>query len=432
MNKQELFKKFIKIIDKSNIPYALVGRTEGYPANIGSDIDVVIPRSYIDTFKLVIWQMEDSQTKIVQMLQHEIVAFYYVLFHFDNGNIVSVQPDVCTDYYRKGRKLLSADYLLEGRIEAEQGDFYVLAPEKEFLYYLLKKVDKRSLSEEQYEHIRKFYLKNKDKAILEAKKFWKGEKLLLIQKSMDENDFLLLHNNLEKLQQGIHSSHSRKVSDTLRNIALKLKRILNPTGYVITVLGPDGSGKTTVMEQFKKDIKPAFRRLQQFHLFPKPHKGVSKVVEDPHAKKKRNFMLSLLKLFYFLWIYIWGHLKYVLPMKIKSTLTIFDRYYDDILVDPIRYRNGTPEWIVKLVRYLVTEPELWIILDCPTEVIQARKAEVTPEETERQRQAYLSLAKTKDNCIVLNTNRNVKEISYELCQFMCKSLNIRAAKRYKQ
>lgn len=257
MDKQELFKKFIKIIDKSNISYALVGRTEGYPANIGSDIDIVIPRSKIDSFKHVIWQMEDDRTKIVQMLQHEIVAFYYVLFHFDNGNIVYAQPDVCTDYYRKGRKLLSADYLLEGRIEAEQGDFYVLAPEKEFLYYLLKKVDKRSLSEEQYEHIRKFYLKNKDKAILEAKKFWKGETLLLIQKSMDENDFLLLHNNLEKLQQGIHSSHSRKVSDTLRNIALKLKRILNPTGYVITVLGPDGSGKTTVMEQFKKDLNSA-------------------------------------------------------------------------------------------------------------------------------------------------------------------------------
>lgn len=432
MNKQELFKKFIKIIDKSNIPYALVGRTEGYPANIGSDIDIVIPRSDIDTFKQVIWQMEDSQTKIVQMLQHEIVAFYYVLFHFDNGTIVSVQPDVCTDYYRKGRKLLSADYLLDGKKEAEQGGFYVLAPEKEFLYYLLKKVDKRNLSEEQYQHIRTSYLTDKGKALLEAKKFWKDENLLLIQKSMDENDFHLLHNNLERLQKGIHSSHSRKTTDVLKNIALKFKRILNPTGYVITVLGPDGSGKTTVMEQFKKDIKPAFRRLQQFHLFPKPHKGATKVVEDPHGKKKRNFILSLLKLVYFLWIYIGGHLRYVLPMKVKSTLTIFDRYYDDILVDPVRYRNGTPSWIVKLIRCFVPKPELWVILDCPTEVIQARKAEVTPAETERQRQAYLSLAKTKNNSIVLNTNRDVKEISYELCQFMCNSLNIRATKRYKK
>ncbi|NPD92936.1 hypothetical protein [Xylanibacter muris] len=431
MNKKELFKKLIKIIDKNNIPYALVGRTECYPENIGSDIDIIIPRSEIKTFKQVIWQIEDNQTKIVQMLQHEIVAFYYVLFHFDNGDIVSIQPDVCTDYYRKGRKLLSADYLLEGRKDAVQGGFHVLTPEKEFIYYLLKKVDKRNLSEEQYEHIRTSYLINKDKALLEAKEFWKGENLLVIQKSMDENNFLLLHNNLRKLQQGIHSSHSRKTTDILKNIALKIKRILNPTGYIITVLGPDGSGKTTVMEQFKKDIKPAFRRLQQFHLFPKPHKGATKVVEDPHGQKKRNLILSLLKLIYLLYIYIGGHLRYVLPMKIKSTLTIFDRYYDDILVDPIRYRNDTPCWIVRFIRCFIPKPELWVILDCPTEVIQARKAEVTPAETERQRQAYLSLAKSKKNCIVLNTNRDVKEISYELCLFICKSLNERSIKRYK-
>lgn len=432
MDKACLFNKLVDILKRDSIPYAIVGRTEGYPKTIGSDIDIVIPREYINSFHHSIWEIEDKDTKIVQMIQHEIVAFYYVVFHFNESGRVFIQPDVCTDYYRRGRLLLTADYLLTDHQKAPQGGFNVLSHEKEFIYYLLKKIDKCSLTPEQFEHILHHYKENSSKAINEAKMFWNDTHLAIIKKALDTNNYELIYSNLKELQKGIHSTHKKRVCDSLQNLYLKAKRILVPTGFVLAIMGPDGSGKTTVINQLKEDIAPAFRRIQQFHLFPIPQTGKESPDNNPQGKKCRGVFLSFLKLLYLLFIYTKGHLLYVIPKKIRSTLTIYDRYYDDILIDPLRYQNGTPDWMVKLIRIFIKEPELWITLDCPTDVIQARKAEVTADETERQRISYLKLAGTKNNCLVLNTNRDINEISTEAARFISDILRQRTFKRYKK
>ena len=432
MTQKDLFFELIQILQKHQIDYAVTGRTEGYPDAIGSDVDIVVPIEQISRFHSAIWDFDKLEnTHVVQMFQHECVAFYYIVYCVSSDGVVCIQPDVCTDYYRKGRLLLKSAYLLQGLHEAEQGGFNVLSSEKEFIYYLLKKIDKRNINEEQFKHIQNHYLKNPNAAINETKKFWNEEAVHVVQQIFDNGDMAMLEENLSSLQSGIHSSHGRNFSDTIRNTLLKIKRILNPTGFVIGVLGPDGSGKTTVMNQVKLDMSHAFRRINQYHLFPVPEKGTSPNV-DPHGKKNRGFIASFLKLCYFVVLYNLGWLKLVVPAKIRSTFVIFDRYYDDILIDPLRYRNGTPQWVVKLVRCFIPQPQLWIVLDAPTDVIQSRKAEVSYEETERQRMAYISYAKDKKNCLLVDTNRDVKEISKDICRFICETLHNRAVKRYKK
>lgn len=432
MIQKDLFCKLIEILDSHHIRYAITGRTEGYPEAIGSDVDIVVPRNQINKFHSAIWQFDEVEdTQIIQMFQHECVAFYYIVYCISDDGVVCIQPDVCTDYYRKGRLLLKADYLLEGCCEAEQGGFKVLSSEKEFIYYLLKKIDKRNLNEDQFHHISNCYKKDVSKSFEEATKFWKGNELDLIKRAFDTGDYKLLASNLKVLQQGIHSSHQRSFHDSLKNTYLKTRRILNPTGFVIGVLGPDGSGKTTVMNQVKKDLTNAFRRIDQYHLFPVPEKGATPNT-NPHGKRVRGTLASFLKLCYFIWLYNSGWFRLVLPKKIRSTFVIFDRYYDDILIDPTRYRNGTPNWMVKFIRQFIPQPQLWIVLDAPTDVIQSRKAEVSYEETERQRQAYIAYAKQNQDCMLINTNRNVKEISIDICRFICDALHQRAIKRYKK
>lgn len=432
MTQKDLFFKLIRILQKYNISYAITGRTEGYPDNIGSDVDIVVPISQIDRFHSAVWDFDKMEgTQVVQMFQHECVAFYYIVYCISSDGVVCIQPDVCTDYYRKGRLLLESEYLLQGMHESEQGGFNVLASEKEFIYYLLKKIDKRSISDEQFNHILHNYQKNPNAAIEEAGKFWNKESVDIVRQAFDRGDINILVDHLNVLQAGIHSTHSRSFTDKIRNSMLKLKRILHPTGFVIGVLGPDGSGKTTVMNQVKKDMVHAFRRINQYHLFPKDIKESSPNT-NPHGKKKRGFIASLLKLCYFIALYNLGWMKKVAPAKICSTFIIFDRYYDDILVDPARYRNGTPQWIVKLVRFFIPQPQLWIVLDAPTNVIQARKAEVSYEETERQRRAYIEYAENKEHCLLVDTNRDLKDISKDICKFICKTLHERAVKRYKK
>jgi thymidylate kinase len=110
---------------------------------------------------------------------------------------------------------------------------------------------------------------------------------------------------------------------------------------------------------------------------------------DPHGQQKRSAFLSLAK------IVIWLMEEWFanLFQDKKQALLICDRYYHDLLVDPIRYRYGGPRWAARLIGKLMPQPALWILLDAPAEVLQARKQEVSPDETERQRHAYLAFVR---------------------------------------
>ncbi|MBQ7540161.1 MAG: hypothetical protein IJT13_03450 [Bacteroidaceae bacterium] len=431
MDKASLFYQLIDIFERHNLPYALVGRTETYPDAIGSDIDIVIPKNKIDLFHHIVWEIEKvPETKVIQCFQHETVAFYYIVVHFSENGPLFIQPDVCTDYYRRGRKLLTAEDLLEERRKSKQGTFYVLSSHKEFIYYLLKKIDKRNLSVEQFEHIRNSFLENPEKALLEAGNFFTKEALQVIERCLRDNDLDSMLKNLAFLQQSIHQSHRKAVIDVIKDGFLKLRRIMHPTGYVVAFLGPDGSGKTTVINAFKSNIAPSFRKMAQYHLFPVPQKDSDTPNTDPHQQKPRSPWLSFLKLCYFIVLYNTGWLRLVVPKKIRSTLVIFDRYYHDLLIDPLRYRNGCSAGLTRFVGKLLPQPQLWFVLDAPTDVIQARKSEVTPEETERQRNAYRAFAESRKNAFIIDTNRPVNVIAEEVCRHMSDALTERAHKRY--
>ncbi|PKG82548.1 hypothetical protein CXF85_13785 [Colwellia sp. 75C3] len=183
-------------------------------------------------------------------------------------------------------------------------------------------------------------------------------------------------------------------------------------GLLITFLGPDGAGKTTVGDGLAEAIKSSFNGVERFHLRPSSFSSKNNtvtVVENPHEQSVRGVVPSIAKLIYFIVDYFVGNITKINHLKRKSYLVIFDRYFHDLLIDPIRYRYGAPMWLAKLASYFIPKPDLFIIFDAPTEIIQARKKEVSFEETERQRQAYLAFAKTEPNCIVIDTSVGIDE-----------------------
>ena len=96
--------------------------------------------------------------------------------------------------------------------------------------------------------------------------------------------------------------------------------------------------------------------------------------------------------------------------RAKNTLLIFDRYYLDLAIDPMRYRFQGPGWLVRQVGKLVPQPDLYILLDAPAEVLQSRKREVSLAESIRQRQAYFDVVSKMKNGIVLDASRPLDEV----------------------
>jgi len=120
-------------------------------------------------------------------------------------------------------------------------------------------------------------------------------------------------------------------------------------------------------------------------------------VTAPHSRPPRSLVGSLAKAAYWVLDYTLGYYVKIRPALARSTLVLFDRYLVDALVDPRRYRYGGPRWVLHLVWLLIPKPDLVILLDAPTEVLRARKQEVSPRDTERQRHDYRQLVEMLPN-----------------------------------
>jgi thymidylate kinase len=388
---------FFQELERSDIPYSIVGNYLRIHEEVTSDIDFIVSQSDIKKVALVLWRFAGTAAfKMVQALQHEVEAFYFVLVRVEANGIIYFHPDVCTDYIRHQRIWFSADEILASR--RLWNGFFVPSPALSFGYYLAKRIDKGDVGRKHLEALRQWWLEDDQgcDAIIRKMLPATADKLLGVIQAPDTS--VLPEALLGDIRSDLLRTKPQVSTMKLRGRELfrKVHRLLRPTGLSIAFLGPDGSGKSSVIGEVQNTIAPAFRRLDYFHLRPRFLGSAGNSggdVTDPHGQSPRGAISSLVKLAYFAADYWLGYFFKVRPLLVRSSLVIFDRYIYDLYVDPRRFRYGGPKWILRLFTGMMPRPGMTILLDAPTPILQARKAEVSFEETERQRGLYVKLGK---------------------------------------
>lgn len=435
----EIFLSFVRYLENRRILYAVLGDSAGYPHEIHSDIDIILlPEDYDNRVNIIREFAEQTSINLVQLLQHEFCASYFVLAWKDkDGKSSFIALDICSDYYRMGKPLLKATDLLKNTNTGADNvcniHFKTLSPEMGFIYYFIKKIDKGAMNETQFEHLRKQFVKCPGLCIKNLEIFWPADTASNISLWIKDNKFSILQDAIPELKKHLIKNARPSVRDFFREAGRKLKRVFQPTGIIIALLGPDGCGKSTLGAILQKELAPAFRGIRCFHLRPYffsfKKGGATSPVYDPHAQKPRRSIASAIKLIYFLLDYLLGFIFVLYPLKARSHLILFDRYYHDLMIDPKRYRYKAPMWLAMLIGYLIPKPDLFLVLDAPAQIIQSRKQEVPFSETERQRNAYANFTHWGSQHIVLNTDRSIEETASEmndaLLSFMIRRMNAR-------
>ena len=192
------------------------------------------------------------------------------------------------------------------------------------------------------------------------------------------------------------------------------------SSIIVSFMGVDGSGKSTLIELLRKKLKNKFRKIKYIHL--RPYLILldkSTVQANPHKSKKTwPILLNFFRILY--WLIIYRFFFYLFGNN-SNQLIIFDRYAHDLMIDPIRYKFNLPNRISKFILNLFPNPSLWIVLNAPIKVLEKRKKELPTKELKKQIRSYLNFAKQRKNSIVVNTNNSVQS---------CLSLIIKKINRF--
>jgi thymidylate kinase len=430
---------------------------KAYPEYIASDVEIV----------------SDAPAQIPCLLSgHRVAAvvrarrfngnytdYRFILHKRYGADNVFLTFDASADYRLFGLLFFRGKEFLEA---CRPFKFFNVPPaDLEFCSYLIRRILKGSLDQAQAQRLTELYREDPQGCAERLGGFFQQATARLIVDSANTGDWTPVRVRLDSIRRELLSRVVReqplrfslhRLGTLWRRLGKRLEFLVWPPGLMVTFLGVDGAGKSTVIPRVERDLSPAFAHTKRYHkrsfrsalnwMRPRQigeyrpqarsaHSEESKFIHDPHTRPPRRLAASLAKLAF--WWVDYGLLGYatdIYPSLARSTLVLFDRYYHDLIVDAKRYRYGGPMWAVQLVSRLIPRPDLVILLDAPPEVLYARKQEFPFAEARRQREAYLDLVKGLSNGYVIDASKPLDQVVAEAEQVILEYLARRTARRF--
>ena len=437
---KELFASF----EYQTIRYVVERNWEQLPARIryGGDLDLIIES---DRFEQAIELLQTSARNhhITIIEDFNGVSWHQIrLAKYDSESecFFFLQIDLHRQILWKGVPLFNTEMLLANRHRIDRGFFVLDEVDNLMLSWFTRLLyhghgkknrdqDLLDLADEQQERILEFLSESFGSKQAE----WIVEKLKAGKiEDIEERSSRLRAALLKRA-----CTEAKAAADTIGNLRKGLLwRFSNPGyGRTILIMGPDGCGKSTIATEVFNVLSKLYLTgpPRRFHLRPSllpplarlrhPFKKAGLNSEDidilPHSAPPSGRMLSLFRLLYYFSDYLAGHYGIVAPhARWKRSLVIFERYYYDFIVDPLRARIALPAWISKSLLAVVPKPDLAILLDCPAEIIYKRKQELQVDELNRQLESYRDLCDANDNFYRVDATKSIDNVVRDIVKLV--------------
>jgi len=368
-----------------NYNYAVLRGYEELPNhNSSHDIDILIEKNDFD--KLInkfCTLIEEEKFKVLMYNQNERFNTI-IIAKYERDEINFLYLDFFFNYSLYGLHFFDASEVLESRIF--NGKIYHVSILYEFLekylnclllekpypskYNRVKATVYKSYIEKLNLSINKFFYDSS----LNAYNIHKPSKYLLIFKVFIGN---------------LYTKPILQIKLSTAFFYYYLRGILKPNGLSISITGPDGSGKTTILNDVLLKFNLIYRESRLHHFRPTVipriaelfnKSGFIQEVDDdynrPHRGAETGSLNSFVRLLYYIFDYILGYYIIVKPVLFRRGLVIFDRYYTDIISDSRRSRINLNYKIIFLFRNIVPKLNYNFLITVNPDLILKRKNEL--------------------------------------------------------
>lgn len=416
MNKEKIIIELFEKLNFENVKYCILRNYENLPWNSGNDIDILIDTYfehdiyvYLKDFTknigwevLRVWNRNNMQT--------------FILYSY-NEDFEILKLDIWTKLSWRNVRWIDERYILENC--ENYGLFKIPNNGAEGAILLIKEsFGKGKIPNKYKDRIQKLLIASKSEFVESLYSSF-GENTNLIYKlcidsNWNELDDYLKSMKFELIKNSLLTNLVTYLKYNLNYLVIRFLNIFKIKGNLIVFLGPDGSGKTTIINRMEKELLNFYPKSIIFHtrlnIFPElktglglsnPKSNIDKETKvEINVESKQNILSivlnSIVVLYYYLEFLV-GNL-YLWSLKKKGYIIIFDRYFYDFFIQP-----NTRKFIWKFKKILlmfIMKPECVVHLYAEPEIIYARKQELTIEEIRAQNSLFEKL--------FLNDNRYFK------------------------
>jgi serine O-acetyltransferase len=246
----------------------------------------------------------------------------------------------------------------------------------------------------------------------QLERFWRADREAgVILRAAQSGDWQAAQACVRPLQSALHFRNIVPPPVWFREELTRMGNWFRPRGLLIACLGPPGSGKGSVIQALTERPLEVFEHTHTMELRPGVMRaGTIKANRSTRERQPRGRFTTIVKLMMFVADYWLGYWLWIRPRLVRSTMVVSNRYFDDVLVDPRRYRIDHALAFARLLLRWVPRPELWLVFDIPSQVLQERQGELGEEEATRQRGEYRRLLGGHESVVVLDADQPLDRV----------------------